>query len=63
MPHRHVSSALPSRLEALRTRHSALSTKIEREQGRVSADDWYLKDLKRQKLHLKEEIEVLRSGT
>ncbi len=63
MSDRHVSSALPARVEALRARHSALSRKIESEQIRPSSSDWYLKDLKRQKLKIKEELEVLKDGT
>lgn len=51
------STASVSRLEALKTRHSALSHKIELEQGKPGSNDWYLRALKRQKLHLKEEIE------
>ncbi len=46
-----------SRLEALKARHVALSNKIEMEQGRPGASDWYLSALKRQKLSLKEQIE------
>lgn len=45
------------RLEALQARHRALSHKIEIEQSRPGSSDWYLKALKRQKLHLKEQIE------
>lgn len=44
-------------LEALQARHSALSHKIEIEQSRPGASDWLLKSMKRQRLHLKEQIE------
>ncbi len=43
--------------QALEARHAAISSKIELEQTRPGASDWYLKALKRQKLHLKEQIE------
>lgn len=50
----------PARVEALRARHALLSQKIESSQRRLSTNDSYLKDLKRQKLRLKEEIEGIR---
>lgn len=46
-----------SRRQALETRHAALARKIELEQSRPGVSDWYLKALKSQKLHLKEQIE------
>ena len=46
-----------SHVEALKARHAALSGKIEQVQTMASVDDWYVRDLKRQKLRLKEEIE------
>lgn len=54
--------AISARVEALRSRHEALSNKIELEQGRPGTSDWYLRALKQQKLHLKEEIETLLSS-
>jgi len=53
------SHASAARLEALKSRHSALSNKIEIEQRRPGSSDWYLRALKRQKLFLKEEIEEI----
>ncbi len=50
-------SSVSARLEALKSRHTALSNKIELEQGRPGASDWYLRALKRQRLFLKEQIE------
>ncbi len=50
----HTNSA---RLEALNARHIALSNKIEQEQSRPGSSDYILRALKRQKLHLKEQIE------
>lgn len=52
-----LASAQAARLDALRTRHSTLSQKIKAAQSRPATADWYLKDLKVQKLRLKEEIE------
>jgi hypothetical protein len=57
-----TSAAIGARVEALRSRHEALSNKIEMEQGRSGSSDWYLRALKQQKLHLKEEIEALLSS-
>ncbi len=54
-----TAAAISARVEALRTRHEALSNKIEMEQSRPGSSDWYLRALKQQKLHLKEEIEDL----
>lgn len=44
-------------IKALESRHAAISHKIELEQSRPGSSDWYLKALKRQRLHLKEQIE------
>jgi hypothetical protein len=52
-------AALLARLEALKARHAALSQKIEMEQNRPGTSDWYLRALKTQRLHLKEEIEEI----
>jgi len=54
-----ANPALLARVEALKARHTALSNKIELEQNRPGSSDWYLRALKQQKLHLKEEIEGL----
>lgn len=51
-----------NRLEALKARHTALSNKIDMEQRRPGSSDWYLRALKRQKLHLKETIEGIRDS-
>ncbi len=54
-----TTAAILARVEALRARHEALSNKIVMEQSRPGSSDWYLRALKQQKLHLKEEIEDL----
>ncbi len=46
-----------ARLESLQARHKALSAKIEQEQTRPGGNDYLLRSLKQQKLHLKEQIE------
>ena len=58
-----TSAAIAARVEALRTRHEALSNKIVMEQSRPGSSDWYLRALKQQKLHLKEEIEELMTSS
>jgi len=57
-----ATSAHSAHIEALQDRHSALSMKIEREQGRPYISEWYLRELKRQKLRLKDEIEGVRGN-
>lgn len=57
-----TAAAIAARVEALRSRHEALSNKITLEQSRPGSSDWYLRALKQQKLHLKEEIEELMSS-
>ncbi len=47
---------LSSHLNELRKKHESLSVKIEEEQRSPGSDDLQIKTLKRQKLHLKEEI-------
>ncbi len=51
--------SLEAHVNELRKKHQVLSDTIEREQRHPSADDLQINDLKRQKLHLKEEIERL----
>ncbi|MDP2258776.1 MAG: DUF465 domain-containing protein [Caulobacter sp.] len=52
--------ALDARIRELGNRHQTLDRLIEDELRRPSSDDIRLKELKRQKLRLKEEIENLR---
>jgi hypothetical protein len=62
MPSRVLSSSQPSRLEALRIRHAALNLRLEDAQKAPSTNDFFLRQLKKQKLMLKEEIEGLRES-
>ena len=52
--------ALEARIRELGSRHQSLDDAIQEEMRRPSADEVRLKDLKRQKLKLKEQIESLR---
>jgi len=54
--------SLQGRITELTKRHETIDAKIHEEQKRPSADDIRLKDLKRQKLRLKEEIGMLRAS-
>ena len=52
--------ALEARIRELGSRHQALEAQIQDELSRPASDDIRLKELKRQKLKLKEEMETLR---
>ena len=61
---RETTSSVPaSRLEALRSRHSKIEAELDQESRNLSASDLYLRQLKKQKLTLKEEIEGIASAT
>jgi hypothetical protein len=53
--------AIEARIRELGVRHQTLERAIEDELSRPYADDDRLKDLKRQKLKLKEELEGLKA--
>jgi hypothetical protein len=52
--------SLQSHLVELQRRHQALEREIETELVHPAADDTKLKELKRKKLHLKQEIEKIK---
>ena len=54
--------ALQSHLAELERRHQALEKEIEQEQLHPSSDGLRLVELKRRKLHLKDEIERIRQA-
>ena len=54
--------AVEARIRELGTRHQSLDREIGQELNRPAADSLRLRDMKRQKLRLKEEIEVLRGA-
>lgn len=57
------NSALSSHLEALVAKHTALSQSIDQEMKHPAVNETALRKLKRQKLKLKEEIEILRQAS
>lgn len=62
MPHsRGLQAHKPAYLESLQARHAGLEEKIEREQSWPSTSPFYIRELKKMKLALKEEIHTLRS--
>lgn len=52
--------SLQGRIEELSNRHRQLDELIQREQKRPSSDSLTLKDLKRRKLRIKEELKELK---
>ncbi|MCR5877981.1 YdcH family protein [Phenylobacterium sp. J367] len=52
--------AVEARIRELGSRHQSLELAIQEELRRPASDDLKLKELKRQKLKLKEEMEALR---
>jgi hypothetical protein len=54
--------AVEARIRELGSRHHSLDQAIQDELRRPAVDDLRLKELKRKKLKLKEEMESLRSG-
>ncbi len=55
--------AIEARIRELDARHAALERMIDEEMSHPSSDDLRVRELKRQKLKLKEEIEGLRGET
>jgi len=55
--------AIESHLAELEKRHQALEQEINEALAHPSADDLQIVELKRKKLHVKDEIERLRHGT
>ena len=58
-----LASSQTSRIKALQDKHAAISHQVKEAQISLSTTDYYLNQLKKQKLLLKEEIEGLRSRT
>jgi hypothetical protein len=56
---RRTRMSLGSHLSELRKKHQKLSDTIEAEERHPGSDDLSIRQLKRQKLHIKEEIERL----
>jgi hypothetical protein len=53
--------AIEARIRELGVRHESLDREIQDEYRRPAADDLRLRELKRQKLYLKEQMEALRN--
>ena len=53
--------AIEARIRELDARHRSLEELIESEISHLSSDDLRVRELKRQKLRLKEEVEALRA--
>ena len=62
MPTRALLSSQESRVKALKDRHSVLSNRIEEAHRSPSTTDFYLQQLKKQKLALKEEMLGIRES-
>ncbi len=60
MTARGLASSQGTRIKALQTKHNVISSQLEEAQNSPSATDFYLRQLKKQKLHLKDELEGLR---
>lgn len=59
MSHHGLLASQANRLEALRSRHAALSHRIESVMRHSSSDDEEIKELKRKKLYIKDEMSEL----
>lgn len=57
-----MSASEQNRLKSLEAKHATLESKIEKEFSRPASDDTKLKELKLQKLKLKEEIEAAKKS-
>ena len=62
MAKQELVSSQHSRLRALRDRHAVLSSQVEQAHKSPSTTDFFLRQLKKQKLILKEEMEGLRAS-
>ena len=63
MPYRGTDSLPLTRLESLRSKHALYKTQIKEAQKSPATADFYLTQLKKQKLQIKEEIENLRRAS
>lgn len=59
MPYHGLLASQASRLEALKSRHAALSHRIEKVMLHPSSEDEEVKELKLKKLYIKDEIQQL----
>lgn len=62
MPNSHESTnGAEARLRALQQKHAVLASRIEEAQKHPATTDFYLRQLKKQKLVLKEQLEGVRN--
>ena len=59
---RTIAMNLAVRKDSLKTKHETLESEIEFEEGRPHPDDVHLHELKKQKLHIKDELNALESN-
>ena len=57
-----TSVSFYTRLETLKRKHAVLDRQIKKEQGNSDTADYYLKQLKRQKLLIKDQMEDIVRG-
>lgn len=62
MTARALSSSRSARLNALKKKHAILSTRLEDAQKSPSTNDFFLRQIKKEKLVLKEQIEGIRAS-
>ena len=62
MAQRYLSDTQVSRINALRQKHRILSSQLDQARKNISVSDFYLTQLKKQKLFLKEQIEGLNAS-
>ena len=62
MAQRYLSDTQVSRINALRQKHRILSSQLDHARKNISVSDFYLTQLKKQKLFLKEQIERLNAS-
>ena len=58
-----ILSEYPSRVDALRNKYFIVNARIDEAMKRPSTDDYYITQLKKQRLILKEEIEGIRKAS
>ena len=57
-----MQSSQEARLEALKNKHALLSRRVKDAQASPSINDYFVSQLKKEKLRLKEEIEGIRES-
>ena len=63
MAPRGILTSYPSRLEALKGKYAIVNSRIKEAQSSPSTTDFYLQQLKRQRVLIKDEIEQIREAS